>query len=168
MGDHLQGKHWSRLKRQQQLQIFNFSRICWPGLRGEDSWQPASHRGELGRLSFAPSLLLQRETFVWVAEEWEPFLSLLGKVEESLGTEPSFSRERSSVAASRHLGGIAHQQRIFFSLAKCRWANQRYLWWGQQRKYLWNYYWQRNWVQREKKITSCSLEGPGDALSVHT
>ena len=68
----------------------------------------------MGRLSFAPSLLLQRETFVWVAEEWEPFLSLLGKVEESLGTEPSFSRERSSVAASRHLGGIAHQQRIFF------------------------------------------------------
>ena len=33
-----------------------------------------------------------------------PFLSLFGSVEESLGTGPSFSKERSSVAASRHLG----------------------------------------------------------------
>ena len=36
-------------------------------------------------------------------EHTRPFLSFVGSVEESLGAGPSFCKESSSVAASRHL-----------------------------------------------------------------
>ena len=38
------------------------------------------------------------------AKSQRPFFSLFGNVDESRGTGPSFSKERSKLAASKHLG----------------------------------------------------------------
>ena len=99
-------------------------------------------------------------------EHTRPFLSFVGSVDESLGTGPSFSKESSSVAASRHLHNVYWEtlNNDESVTVATEWEDLLNL---------------GNITGKEmgsgevvdecnvKEKTSCSLEGPRDALLVH-
>ena len=71
------------------------------GFRGE----PVTGKSWAGQALLSSSFVNKGEVKkIKLTKSQRPFLSSFGSVEESRGTEPSFSKERSKVAASKHLG----------------------------------------------------------------
>ena len=66
---------------------------------------PVAKREEVKKLSWKSfSDKIDIRFLSKLAKSQRPFFSLFGNVDESRGTGPSFSKERSKLAASKHLG----------------------------------------------------------------